>query len=383
MSKVKGRIVFVVNSVSFFISHRLLLANEAAKRGLDVHVISPQCPPSYSQCHPKVKFHRVPFSRGSGNPFGDVATIVRLYLLFVKLKPDIIHSITLKAIFLGGLAGRMARVNGAVFAISGLGTTFLSHGRWSRIRAWLILKVLWFLFQSNRSLVIVQNSSDRDLLVESKVASEASIALIHGSGIDLQQFRYVQEPSYDQIYVVMASRLLLDKGVNEFVEAARILADRGTEVVMRLIGGLDLQNKSCLPTALLEKFKNEGIVELLGHRSDIAEQYSNCNIVCLPSYREGLPKSLIEAAASGRAIVTTDVPGCRDAVINNVTGLLVPVKDPKAIADAIEYLCYETQTRIGMGLAARKLAEKRFGQEKTIEDHFRLYNELLKGKLVQ
>jgi len=177
--------------------------------------------------------------------------------------------------------------------------------------------------------------------------------------------------------VVMAARLLKDKGVFEFVEAARLLLRRGILVEMRLIGSPDLGNPTSVTQQVLDQWGNEGQVDLLGYRKDIAAQYAAANIVCLPSYREGLPKSLVEAAACGRAIVTTDVPGCRDAITPDVTGLLVPVKDSVALADAIQVLIEEPELRKKMGHAGRSLAEDAFAIEKIVEQHMCIYQELL------
>ncbi len=175
----------------------------------------------------------------------------------------------------------------------------------------------------------------------------------------------------------MAARLLKDKGVLEFVNAARLLKQRGLSVEMRLIGSPDPGNPTSVTQQELDQWAAEGAVELLGYRKDIAAQYAAANIICLPSYREGLPKSLVEAAACGRAVVTTDVPGCRDAITPDVTGLLVPVKDAVALADAIQALIEDPELRNKMGLAGRVLAVEAFAIEKIVEQHMDIYQELL------
>lgn len=177
--------------------------------------------------------------------------------------------------------------------------------------------------------------------------------------------------------MVMAARLLRDKGVGEFVEAARLLLRRGILVEMRLIGSLDLGNPTSVTQQELDQWENEGQVDLLGYRKDIAAQYAEANIVCLPSYREGLPKGLVEAAACGRAIVTTDVPGCRDAITPDVTALLVPVKDALALANALQRLIEDPELRNNMGQSGRTLAEEAFAIEKIVKQHMEIYKELL------
>ena len=174
----------------------------------------------------------------------------------------------------------------------------------------------------------------------------------------------------------MVSRLLRDKGVFEYVNAARILKNRNINLEMRLVGDLDRGNQSSLTAMELDTLKKEKNVIVLGSRNDIADQYAQSHIVCLPSYREGLPKSLIEAAACGRAIVTTDTPGCRDVIIPNTTGLVVPIKNSKLLADAIQELAVNERLRIKMGIAGRNLAVKEFSITKIIEQHLEVYNKL-------
>jgi glycosyltransferase involved in cell wall biosynthesis len=175
----------------------------------------------------------------------------------------------------------------------------------------------------------------------------------------------------------MAARLLRDKGLLEFVEAARLLKSRGVAVVMRLIGSPDPGNPTSATQSELRGWSAERIVELPGYCTDIASQYAAAHIVCLPSYREGLPKGLVEAAACGRAVVTSDVPGCRDAIDPNITGVLVPAKNPIALADAIQALIESPERRAQMGKAGRELAEQAFAIEKIVAQHMTIYRELL------
>ena len=224
--------------------------------------------------------------------------------------------------------------------------------------------------------MIFQNPDDRDSLLGYRVIQAKDARLIRGSGVKLERYPCVPEPKSVPV-VVMASRLLRDKGVFEFVSAARILRDRGVEVEMRLIGSTDPGNLTSVDEKQLEQWRNDGAVRLMGYRNDIAEQYAGSNIVCLPSYREGLPKSLVEAAACGRAVVTTDVPGCRDAITPGETGMTVPVKDPLALADAVQKLVENPALRERMGLAGRALAEKEFSIEKIIDQHLQIYREVL------
>jgi glycosyltransferase involved in cell wall biosynthesis len=201
--------------------------------------------------------------------------------------------------------------------------------------------------------------------------------LIRGSGVDLLDCPFVPEPQGTPV-VVMAARLLKDKGVFEFVESARLLQDRGVGVEMKLIGSSDPGNPNSVTKEDLDRWKKEGIVQVLGFRKDVTAQYATANIVCLPSYYgEGLPKSLVEAAACGRAVVTTDHPGCRDAIVPCETGVLIPVKDPIALADVIERLIEHPNLRQEMGKAGRCLAEEVFSIDKIVEQHLEIYSDLL------
>ena len=202
------------------------------------------------------------------------------------------------------------------------------------------------------------------------------------SGVDINKFKQLEEP-LGTINVCFASRLLRDKGLYEFVIAARLLKERGIRAKFFVAGELDLNNPTGISRDDLNKLKKNKYVEILGFQKDIPKLYSNSHIVCLPSYREGLPKSLIEAAAAGRAIVTTDVPGCRDTIIPNRTGLLVPVKNSYKLADALQWLIENPKKRIAMGKAGRKLAEKNFLVDNIVQNHLKIYQELLDTSLIQ
>jgi len=224
--------------------------------------------------------------------------------------------------------------------------------------------------------VILQNADDRRILESVGAVKHDQSRLIRGAGVDLDECRYKDEPEGRPL-VVMAARLLKDKGIYEFVEASQILACRGVEVGFRVLGDVDIHNRSSVSAGDLEGWKRSTTVEFLGYREDIAQQYERANIVCLPSYREGLSKSLLEGAACGRAIVTTDAPGCRDAVEPGETGILVPVKDAVALAEAIQKLAENPVLRMSMGKAGRALAEKEFSSGKIIGQHLAIYRELL------
>ncbi|MGF2684935.1 glycosyltransferase family 4 protein [Marinobacter sp. DUT-3] len=369
-------ILFVVNSPEFFLSHRLPVALAAKEAGYEVHVAS-AFGDSVKEIRKKGFFyHSINFARSGQNPLVELGTLVKLVRLLKKIKPDLVHLITIKPVLYGGIAARFAGVSGVISAVSGLGTVFLTDSVFAKFRRWLIAKLYSTAFKQKCLRVIFQNPDDRDTLISLGALEVEKTRLIRGSGVSLADYRYVPEPEVSKPVVVMAARLLRDKGVVEFVEAARILRDRGVKAQMRLIGSIDSGNLTSVSKYILGEWEKEGVVEFMGFRSDIAEQYACAHIVCLPSYREGLPKSLVEAAACGRAVVTTNVPGCRDAITPNETGFLVPVRNPVALAGAIQKLVENPELRREMGEAGRVLAEKEFSIEKIVAQHLEIYDEV-------
>lgn len=376
MAGVSKVILFVVNIPEFFLSHRLPIAVAAQEAGYEVHIASAPGDSVESLRAKGFIHHPVGFARSGQNPWVELGTLVSLVRLFRSVRPDLVHLITIKPVLYGGIAARLVRVSGVVAAISGLGTVFLADSGLAKARRWFVTKLYATALKQQRLAVIFQNPDDRDTLISLGALKADAARMIRGSGVSLEDYLCLPEPVTDKPVVVMAARLLEDKGVFEFVEAARLLRARGVDAKMRLIGSADTENLTCVTETVLEQWREEGAVELLGFRSDIAEQYADANIVCLPSYREGLPKSLVEAAACGRAVVTTDVPGCRDAITPNETGLLVPVKDSVALADAIQKLVEEPGLRKRMGKAGRGLAEEAFSIEKIIAQHLNIYEEV-------
>ena len=368
-------IIFVVNAPEFFLSHRLPVALAALKAGFQVHVATSDGPEVRSIQSMGFTHHVVPFTRSGQNPLNELGTLLCLVKLFRRVKPILVHLITIKPVLYGGIAARLAGINSVVSAVSGLGTVFLANSVVARFRRGLVILLYRAAFKQKRLAVIFQNPDDRNVLLGSKALKYDQARMIRGSGVQPEEYPCLPQPSGKTV-VVMAARLLRDKGVLEFVEAARLLQDRGVDVEMRLIGSPDPGNPTSVMQQELEHWKNDGLVKLLGFRKDIAVQYAEANIVCLPSYREGLPKSLVEAAACGRAVVTTDVPGCRDAIIPDITGLLVPVRDASTLADAIQKLIEDPALQCSMGRAGRALAEEAFAIEKIVEQHMEIYREL-------
>jgi glycosyltransferase involved in cell wall biosynthesis len=370
------KILFVVNAPEFFLSHRLPIALAAREVGFEVHVATAPGDAVREIQSAGLIHHTVAIARSGQNPFSELGSIASLYRLFRALRPDLVHLITIKPVLYGGIAARLSGAPAVVAAVSGLGTVFVAQSLAARTRRALVSWLYRLAFSQRRLAVIFQNPDDRDGLLAIGALKKDQVRMIRGSGVNLADYSFLPEPAGTPV-VVMAARLLRDKGVYEFVEAARLLKSRGVEAVMRLIGSPDPGNPTSVAQTELDNWSAEGIVQLLGFRTDIALQYEAANIVCLPSYREGLPKGLVEAAACGRAVVTTDVPGCRDAIERDVTGVLVPEKNASALADAIQMLIEMPEKRLSMGEAGRKLARQAFSIDRIVDQHLAIYEELL------
>ncbi|WP_040577177.1 glycosyltransferase family 4 protein [Methylophaga lonarensis] len=370
------KIVFVVNDPQYFVSHRMPIGLSLLEGGFEVHLIAPgSCPDVL--LNKGFMYHEVDISRNGMNPFFEMLSIIELFRIFKSIKPDLVHLVTIKPYLYGGVAARMAGVPAVVSAVAGLGVLFSKNGFKNKALRFILYPIYRLAFGHINQIAIFQNKDDRELLVNWGVLKLSKSRLIRGAGADLSHYPCLPEPVGVPV-ISFASRLLKDKGVVEFVEASRILKARGVEAVFWLIGDPDPGNRNTVTQDQLEHWQKAGLVEYFGYRNDIASLFAQSNIVTLPSYYgEGLPKILIEAAACGRAVVTTDHPGCRDAIEPDNTGVLVPVKNALALADAIEDLILNPDKRLLMGKAGRQLAEREFNIERIVEIHITFYQELL------
>ena len=314
--------------------------------------------------------------RGGISFLKDLRSVFFIWSFFKKEKPDIVHLITIKPYLYGGIISRLTKVPCLVSAISGLGTLFISTNLKSRLLRLFLKPIFKFAFNHLNQKIIFHNKEDVNLLQNWGALNPVKVKILKGSGVKLENFKNFQEQEGTPV-VCFASRLLREKGIFEFVYAAKLLKSKDIKARFCIAGNLDINNPSGLNKDDLKKITEDGEVEFLGFQEDIPTLFSKSHIICLPSYREGFPKTLIEAAAAGRSVVTSDVPGCRDAIIPKKTGLLVPVKDYKKLADAIEWLIENPTERIAMGREGRKFAEKEFGIEKIVQHHLDIYEELL------
>jgi glycosyltransferase involved in cell wall biosynthesis len=369
-------ILFVVNDAGFFLSHRLPLAIKARDQGYEVCIATPPGDGVEQIMENGLLYRQVSLSRSGANPLAELRTIWNLYQLYRELQPLIVHHVTIKPVLYGTLAARMARVSAVVNAISGLGFVFLARGLFSAMARSAVLASYRWLFSRKRLWVIVQNRDDYDFLLDKRCLSRNKIELIRGSGVDVEHFAMSAERD-GQPLIVLPGRMLWDKGVGEFVEAAQQLHRMGIKARFALVGGIDPNNPESVPVKRLAEWAREGDVEWWGNRQDMPDIYRDAHIVCLPSYREGLPKVLLEAAASGRAIVATDVPGCREAVLEGENGFLVPARQSGPLATALQRLILDPSLRQSMGQKGRTMAEAEFSITQVIEHHLDIYRRAL------
>ncbi len=285
------------------------------------------------------------------------------------------HHVTIKPALLGSLAAREAGVPAVINAYSGLGTLFLARGPLARARRHLVLRAIAWATRGRNVVSLLQNDDDRQALVDHGVVSKDRTVIIPGSGVDLEQFKAGPEPAGVPL-VVLPARMLRDKGVLEFAAAARIIEAEGRMARFALVGPLDPHNASAITQAELDALVG-GVLTWWGPQADMAAVLARASVVALPSYGEGLPKVLAEAAAVGRAIVTTDVPGCRAVVEDGVSGLLVPPRDSRALARAVARLLDDPALRTRLGAAARRRAEERFDLRAIVRQTLALYDQVV------
>jgi glycosyltransferase involved in cell wall biosynthesis len=370
-------LLFLVTEDWYFCSHRLPLARAAIADGFRVTVVTRVARHGDEIRAAGIELIPIDLRRRSMNPIEAVRAIFQLSRIYRRVRPDIAHHVALKPVLYGSIAARIARVGGVVNAVAGLGYAFSSQDLKARLLRPVIRLAFRTLLNAGNACLIVQNPDDRTLLTSRGIVDERRVRLIRGSGVDTTVFVPRPEPAGTPV-VMLASRLLRDKGVLEFVTAAKQLLSEGTAAQFVLVGAPDPENPASIPPSDLGDLIG-GAVEWWGPRDDMPQVLGHANIVCLPSYREGLPKVLLEAAACGRAIVATDVPGCREIVVHGENGLLVPARDSGALAIAIKALVDDPHRRRVMGARGRRLAEEQFSVERITRETISLYHELLQS----
>ncbi len=374
----KPKLFFLVTEDWYFVSHRMQLACAAKEAGFDVIVATQIGKHQELIEEAGLILEPLLFARSHTKPWQDLKTVIQIYRLYKKHQPNIVHHVAIKPVLYGSIASFFARTPAVVNALTGLGFVFSSTQKKARLIRRIISPFLRYLLSRANTWLILQNPDDLQTLRKGKIMSHHRVALIRGSGVDISNFKLQKSLETNIPIVMLAARLIWEKGISEFVEAAQLLNGKGIQVRFVLVGAADIENPSAVSEELLSDWDKDGVIEWWGRRDKMADVLSQADIVCLPtSYREGLPKVLIEAAACGKTIVTTDAPGCREIVQHGVNGLLVPVKDSQALADAIETLLMDPDLRKTMGDEGRALVEKEFTIEKVIDETLNLYKTAL------
>jgi len=372
----RPHLLFLVTEDWFFCSHFLDRAVAARTAGYRVSVAT-----RVDRHGERITAHGlglIPLrlERRGINPLRELRAVAELLRIYRSSKPDIVHHVALKPILYGTLAAKMAGVPHIVNAPVGMGYAFSSRRLLARLlRPAIILAYRWLMNPGN-SCVVFENPDDRQWLSQLGIVDAGRTRLIRGAGVNLDLFAATGEPAGNPV-VVLPARMLWDKGIGEFVAAAAMLRQSGVAARFVLAGERDAGNLAAIPLAQLERWHAEGIVEWIGHQDDMPRVLASAHIVCLPSYREGLPKALIEAAAGGRPIVTCDVPGCREVVRDEENGLLVPPHDVAGLAAALRRLIEQPALRARMGRRGRAIAAAEFSVQQVNSETLALYQTLL------
>jgi len=371
----KHKLLFFITEDWYFWSHRLPIARAARDAGFEVLIATRVH--QHKERIEKEGFRLIPINliRRNKNIFREIFSILEIIKIYRREKPDIVHHVALKPVLYGSWAARIAGIPGVVNALAGLGFIFVAQGWKVSILRRFVAFAYRSAFSASNLIAIFQNPEDLKLFVDAGVVKSKKAVLIRGSGVDTSRFIHLPEAGGIPT-IALASRMLWDKGVGELVDAARQLRKDGVNCRAVLVGIPDPQNPASIPEDTLRRWHAEGMVEWWGHREDMPEVFAKSNIVVLPSYREGLPKVLLEAASCGRAIVATDVPGCREIVRHNENGLLVPPHDPKALADALKVLVEDAELRAKMGARGREIVEAEFSEEIVVKQTMEVYKRI-------
>ncbi len=371
----RKKLLFLVTEDWYFCSHRLPPARAAQAAGYDIVVATRVAQRGAEITAEGFKLVPIGLRRRSRNPFREIAAIAEIVQLYRRERPDIVHHVALKPVLYGSLAALLVRRPAVVNALAGMGFLFTSTTRLATLLRAAVSRVFRVLLNAGRNVLILQNPDDMAMLVSGGLVTASRVRLIRGSGVDIDRFRPSPEP--DGVPVVMlASRMLWDKGVGEFVAAAALLRARGVAARFVLVGDGDADNPASIPDDQLKAWHDSGVVECWGRCDNMPAALAQAHIVCLPSYREGLPKVLLEAAACARPLVATDAPGCREIVRHGDNGLLVPLRDAAGLAEAIARLVGDPALRLQMGETGRQMVESEFSEARVAQQTLAVYREM-------
>ena len=369
------RAILFANTDWYLYNFLLPLARAVRDAGYRVHLVSPAGPYASRLAEVGIEWHAFEFARHSVNPFGELATVARLVALYRRIRPTHCHHFTIKCILYGSFAARRTGVAKVINTISGRGYLFYAQS-WRM--ALLRQPVVWLHRLLLRGTdVVFQNDDDRRAFTDLGVLGDTRVHMVRGAGVDVEHFRPSADRRFDRapFTILFASRLLWEKGVAELIEAAHILRERKFSAVVQIAGEQDAGNPRSIPQATLDAWAKQPGVELLGHRDDVAGLLAAADVVVLPSYGEGIPRILLEAAAAGLPLVATDVPGCREIVRHGENGILVPERDAVALADALQRLAQDPALRKRMSARSRAIACNEFADERVLAATLAIYRE--------
>jgi glycosyltransferase involved in cell wall biosynthesis len=372
------KVMFVNVDDEMFLKQRLNLALAIQKSGFEVIVAS-----EMTNLHKKIseygfKYVDTGIKREGKNVFKQISSIYRLYRLFRDEKPDIVHNISIKPVIYGSIAARLSGVKKIVNLVNGLGYVFTEDRSFKRLALRVIVTFMYRItFSSKRIKVIFQNPDDQKFFISKGITTKENSFLILGSGVDTSFFSpNIEKPTNVKPRVLYFGRMLWDKGIEYLVEAKKILKGSGVDFDLILVGKPDESNPSHIKLKQLKKWESEGLIQFLGYRSDIIELIRECDLVVLPTYyREGVPLSLIEAASVGKPIVTTDMPGCREIVVDGFNGFIVPVKDSISLAEKIQEILSNKDMRISFGKNSRQRVIDLFAIETVAKKTIDIYKQ--------
>ena len=375
------RLLFVLTEDWFFCSHFMDRARFARDNGYKVAVAAREGNHKEIIQKEGLEFINIPLTRKSINPITELLLLLYIFRVYRNFLPDIVHQIGVKPILYGTVAAYFAGVRAIVNAPIGMGFIFSSDTLLARLLRPFIKFAYKFSINPKRSKVVFENHEDCDLFVEWGAVRHSDAVIIPGAGVDLNIF-HPFAPSNNIAIIVLMARMLVDKGVIEFVSAARLLRSKGLQARFVLAGSPDPGNPTSISKESLNNWHLEGCIEYLGWHENVSELLMTADVVCLPSYREGLPKSLIEACACGLPIVTTDTVGCREVVSDGENGFLVPIKSVVPLADALEKLIKDPSLRRRMGALGRTRAEKLYDTRKISSSTLEVYSEFIVSRVI-
>ena len=371
------KLVLFANTDWYLYNFRRSLALALQAAGHDLLLVSPPGPYGGKLRELGLRWQSLPMDRRSLNPLREAALLVHLWRLFRRERPDIVHCFTIKCAVYGSLAARAARVPVRISAVAGMGYVFTSQDAKARFLRPIVRGLLRWALGGRGARLILQNPDDMALFAEAGLVDADRVDLIMGSGVDCARYRARHGPrEAGPLRVLLAARLLWDKGIAEYIAAARQLRGEGRAIRFLMAGDRDPGNPAAVPESALLAWVDEGLIEWLGHVDDMPGLLSGADVFVLPSYREGLPKGLIEAAACALPLVTTDVPGCREVVQDGVNGLLVPVRDAEALASAIARFQDAPELATRLGQAAREKALSCFDESRVVSATIEVYRKV-------